>query len=107
MARKKLTWREKLQDSKGHPTVGPVSGKMSQRWGTGTMVIPAPLEVGGSAVEPDLLGSHDALRGAFAFEAHLDRAIGQVTRSFKANGLEGEGGAHALFAVHKNRAAMM
>jgi hypothetical protein len=45
MARKKPTWREKLHDSKGHPTVGPVTGKLSKRWGTGTMVIPAPLEV--------------------------------------------------------------
>jgi len=45
MARKKSTWREKLHDSKGHPTVAPVTGKMSKRWGTGTMVIPAPLEV--------------------------------------------------------------
>lgn len=45
MARKKSTWREKLLDSKGHPTVGPVTGKMTQRWGTGVMVIPAPLEV--------------------------------------------------------------
>jgi hypothetical protein len=45
MARKRKTWREKLADSKGHPTVGPVSGAMSYRWGTGTMVIPAPIEV--------------------------------------------------------------
>ena len=45
MARKKLTWREKLLESRGHPTVQPVSEKMSQRWGTGTMVIPAPIEV--------------------------------------------------------------
>lgn len=45
MARKKTTWREKLLDSKGHPTVGPVAGKMSRRFGTGVMVIPAPLEV--------------------------------------------------------------
>ena len=45
MARKKPTWREKLHDSKGHPTVGPVTGNMRKRWGTGTMVIPAPLEV--------------------------------------------------------------
>jgi len=45
MPRTKPTWREKLLDSKGHPTVGPVTGKMTQRWGTGTMVIPAPIEV--------------------------------------------------------------
>lgn len=45
MARKKLSWREKLLDDKGHPTVMPVSEGMSRRWGSGTMVIPAPIEV--------------------------------------------------------------
>jgi len=39
------SWREKLADSKGLPKVGPVTGKMTLRWGTGKMVIPAPLEV--------------------------------------------------------------
>lgn len=39
------TWREKLADSKGLPRVGKVEGKMTTRWGTGTMVIPAPIEV--------------------------------------------------------------
>jgi alkylated DNA nucleotide flippase Atl1 len=43
--KKKKSWREKLADDKGLPKVGPVAGKMSQRWGTGTMVIPAPREV--------------------------------------------------------------
>jgi hypothetical protein len=41
----KKSWREKLADSKGLPKVGPVIGKMSRRWGEGTMVIPAPIEV--------------------------------------------------------------
>ena len=39
------TWREKLADSKGLPKVGRIMGKMRTRWGTGTMVVPAPLEV--------------------------------------------------------------
>ena len=39
------TWREKLADSKGLPKTGKIEGKMSTRWGTGTMVIPAPREV--------------------------------------------------------------
>lgn len=43
--KKKKSWREKLADDKGLPKVGKVTGKMSQRWGTGTMVIPAPCEV--------------------------------------------------------------
>ena len=41
----KKSWREKLADSKGFPKVGEVTGKMSKRWGEGTMVIPAPIEV--------------------------------------------------------------
>lgn len=41
----KKSWREKLADDKGLPKVGEVTGKMSTRWGTGTMVIPAPREV--------------------------------------------------------------
>jgi len=43
--KKKKTWQEKLKDSKGLPKVGKIEGKMSKRWGTGTMVIPAPVEV--------------------------------------------------------------
>ena len=39
------SWREKLMDDKGLPRVGRVTGKMSKRWGTGLMVIPAPREV--------------------------------------------------------------
>ncbi|MBI4318277.1 MAG: MGMT family protein [Chloroflexi bacterium] len=39
------SWREKLADSKGLPKVEPITDTMSQKWGTGTLVIPAPLEV--------------------------------------------------------------
>src|ERR1043166_2404497 len=41
----KKSWREKLADSKGLPKVGKIEGKMTARWGTGTMVVPAPIEV--------------------------------------------------------------
>ncbi len=41
----KPTWSEKLRDSKGLPKVEPIADKMSQKWGTGTLVIPAPIEV--------------------------------------------------------------
>lgn len=44
-AKLKKSWREKLADNKGLPKVGKVTGGMSKRWGTGTMVIPAPREV--------------------------------------------------------------
>jgi alkylated DNA nucleotide flippase Atl1 len=43
--KKKKSWREKLADAKGLPKVGPVTGKLSHRWGMGPMVIPAPREV--------------------------------------------------------------
>jgi alkylated DNA nucleotide flippase Atl1 len=42
---KKKSWSEKLQDSKGLPKVQEITDKMSKRWGTGTVVIPAPMEV--------------------------------------------------------------
>ena len=47
MAKLRKSWREKLMDSKDLPKVVEVNEKMSQKWGTGTVVIPAPLEVDG------------------------------------------------------------
>jgi len=41
----KKSWREKLADSKDLPKVETITEKMSKRWGTGTVVIPAPKEV--------------------------------------------------------------
>ncbi len=41
----RLSWRSKLADSKDLPRVEPITGKMSTRWGTGTVVIPASIEV--------------------------------------------------------------
>ncbi len=45
MPTKKKSWTEKLADSKGLPKVEKITDKMSKRWGTGTVVIPAPIEV--------------------------------------------------------------
>ncbi len=42
---KKKSWQEKLADDQGLPKVEPITGKMSTRWGTGTVVVPAPREV--------------------------------------------------------------
>jgi 6-O-methylguanine DNA methyltransferase, DNA binding domain len=44
MARRK-TWSEKLSDDKDLPKVVPITGKMSTRFGKGTVAIPAPREV--------------------------------------------------------------
>ena len=41
----KKTWREKLHDSKDLPKIVELEGKMREKFGKGTMVIPAPLEV--------------------------------------------------------------
>ncbi|NWG08946.1 MAG: MGMT family protein [Nitrososphaerales archaeon] len=39
------SWSEKLKDDKGLPKVEIITDKMSKRWGTGTVVIPSPIEV--------------------------------------------------------------
>ncbi len=45
MSHKRKSWQEKLSDNKGHPTVFEINEKQSKRWGSGTCVIPAPMEV--------------------------------------------------------------
>jgi alkylated DNA nucleotide flippase Atl1 len=45
MAKKSKSWQEKLNNDNGCPRVVEITDKMSQRWGTGTVVIPAPREV--------------------------------------------------------------
>ena len=45
MAKLRKTWREKLEESKDLPKVVEITPEMRQRWGTGTCVIPAPIEV--------------------------------------------------------------
>jgi len=39
------SWQEKLADSKDLPRVVEINERMSRWWGTGTCVIPAPMEV--------------------------------------------------------------
>ena len=39
------SWQEKLADSKDLPRVVEINERMSRRWGTGTCVIPVPMEV--------------------------------------------------------------
>ena len=45
MAKLKKSWQEKLADDKDLPRVVEITPEMSQRWGTGTVCIPAPREV--------------------------------------------------------------
>jgi alkylated DNA nucleotide flippase Atl1 len=42
---KRKSWRQKLADSKDLPKVVAITGKMTRRFGTGTVAIPAPQEV--------------------------------------------------------------
>jgi hypothetical protein len=43
--KKKTSWQEKLADSKDLPRIEKIDEKKSKRWGIGTFVIPAPIEV--------------------------------------------------------------
>jgi len=45
MSHKKLSWQEKLSNSRDFPRVEQIPPRMSKTWGTGTLVIPAPFEV--------------------------------------------------------------
>jgi hypothetical protein len=45
MPKKKTTYVEMLNDSKGLPKVEKITAKLSKKLGTGTIVIPAPIEV--------------------------------------------------------------
>jgi len=66
--RTRKSWREKLADSKGLPKIGKITGKMTTRWGTGTMVIPAPKEVDAlmKKVPPGKLVTINELRARLA-----------------------------------------
>ncbi|HZR16954.1 MAG TPA: hypothetical protein VFE51_06470 [Verrucomicrobiae bacterium] len=80
----KKTWREKLADSKGLPKVAKVTGKMSRRWGEGTMVVPAPLEVDAlmKKVPKGRLATINELRAALAAKHHVTFACPITTGIF-------------------------
>ena len=112
------SWKEKLEDSKGLPKVEKIEGKMSTRWGTGTVVIPAPKEVDGimktvpkgklitiNEIRKELAKKHGATIGCpittgifawvAAYAAEEDRAIGMKNitpywRTLKTGGIVNE-----------------
>jgi len=97
------SWREKLADSKGLPKVGEIAGKMRRRWGTGTMVIPAPKEV--DALMKKLIVFVKAPRPG-AVKTRLAKAIGgpaaaaayrQLVETLL-NQLQGLGGVEVCFS---------
>jgi hypothetical protein len=68
MKNKKKSWREKLADNKGFPKITQIDCTKSKRWGEGTFVIPAPLEVDAlmKKVRRGKLTTIDALRKVLA-----------------------------------------
>ena len=82
--KKRKSWREKLADGKGLPKVGEVTGKMSKRWGDGTMVIPAPSEVDAlmKQVPKGKLATINELRAALAVKHKVTFACPITTGIF-------------------------
>jgi hypothetical protein len=83
-ARRKKSWQEKLADNKGLPRIAAVTGKMSRRWGEGTMVIPAPMEVDGlmKQIPKGKLATINELRAALAARHHVTFACPLTTGIF-------------------------
>ena len=82
--RKKKTWREKLADDKDLPKVTEIDEKLSQHWGTGTFVIPAPREVDAlmKTVRKGKLITIDELRKRLAAEHGATIACPMTTGIF-------------------------
>ena len=70
--RTRKSWREKLADNKGLPRVERITPRMSARWGKGTVVIPAPLEVDAlmRRVPVGKLSTINEIRAALATKHH-------------------------------------
>jgi hypothetical protein len=80
----KKSWRDKLADSKGLPKTGAIDGRMTKRWGEGTMVIPAPIEVDAlmKKVRRGKLTTIDAIRRALASRHGVTIACPMTTGIF-------------------------
>jgi hypothetical protein len=65
---RKKSWREKLADNKGLPKTASIDCSKSSRWGTGTFVIPAPVEVDAAMrqIRRGQLTTIDRIRAALA-----------------------------------------
>ena len=68
MPSRKKSWQEKLADSKGLPKTAAIDCNLSKRWGEGTFVIPAPVEVDEAMrkVPKGKLTTIDAIRKSLA-----------------------------------------
>ena len=82
--RGKKTWREKLEDDKGLPKVGPIDGRIAVGRSEGTMVIPSPREVDAlmRLVPRGRLTTIDQLRAALAMKHKVTVACPITTGIF-------------------------
>lgn len=78
------SWQEKLANDKGLPKIGEVMGKMTKRWGTGSMVIPSPMEVNAlmRAVPKGKLITINEIRAALATKHRVSLACPITTGIF-------------------------
>ena len=83
--KKRKTWREKLTDRSDLPKVCPIEGKMSKRWGEGTVVIPSPSEVDAimRQVRPGKLITIDEILRHAGEEARGDHRLSHNDRDLR------------------------
>jgi len=84
MSNTKKTWQEKLEDDKGFPKVYRIDETRQKRWGAGSFVIPAPLEVDAlmKRVPKGKLITIDLLRKRLAHRHHATIACPITTGIF-------------------------
>jgi alkylated DNA nucleotide flippase Atl1 len=80
----KRSWKEKLHDAKDLPRVQPIPGRMIPKWGSGTMVLPAPVEVDHlmRSVPKGKVTTINEIRSALAIKHHATLACPMVTGIF-------------------------
>jgi len=80
----KRSWKEKLNDAKDLPKVQPIPDRMIPKWGNGTMVLPAPLEVDQlmRSVPRGRVTTINEIRSALALKHHATLACPMVTGIF-------------------------
>jgi alkylated DNA nucleotide flippase Atl1 len=78
------SWKEKLNDAKDLPKVQPIPDRMIPKWGTGTMVLPAPREVDAMmrAVPKGRVTTINEIRSALATKHNATLACPMVTGIF-------------------------
>jgi len=78
------SWKEKLHDAKDLPRVQPIPGRMIPKWGSGTMVLPAPVEVDHlmRSVPKGKVTTINEIRSALAIKHHATLACPMVTGIF-------------------------